>query len=95
MIVLVVSQASRNACRSLTATGNPEGSWWPSMPELDDAALAVLLEALTDRKTRRWLVGRLRPRLAGRPHPIVRLARRRRPGLLPIRNHTHRGAERH
>jgi hypothetical protein len=46
------------------------------MPELDDAALALLLEALTDRKAQRRLIGRLRPRMIGRPHPIVRLTRR-------------------
>jgi hypothetical protein len=39
-------------------------------------ALALLLEAITDRKAQRRLIGRL-SRLAGRPHPIVRLPRRR------------------
>jgi hypothetical protein len=43
------------------------------MPELDDAALALLQEALTDGKARRRLVGRLRPRVVGRPHPCRRL----------------------
>jgi hypothetical protein len=65
-----------NTSRFLTATGNPEGSCCPSMPELDDAALALLREARTDRKAQR--------RLIGRPHPIVRLPRRRRPGLLKM-----------
>ena len=46
--------------------------------------LDLLLEAITDPGTRRRLIGRLRPRLVGRPHPIVRLPRRRRPGLLAL-----------
>jgi hypothetical protein len=51
---------------------------------LTPTALALLLDALTDRKAQRRLIGRLRPRLIGRPHPIVRLPRRRRPGLLKM-----------
>lgn len=54
------------------------------MPELTPAALDLLLEALTDRQARRLLIGRLRPRMVGRPHPIARLPRRRRPGLLTL-----------
>ena len=54
------------------------------MPALDDVALDLLLEAITDPITRRRVIGRLRPRMVGRPHPIVRLPRRRRPGLLPL-----------
>jgi hypothetical protein len=50
---------------------------------LDSRALDLLLLALTDERHRRRLIGRLRPRLVGRPHPIVRFPRRRRPGLLP------------
>ena len=46
-------------------------------------ALDLLWLALHDPHHRRRVIGRLRPRLAGRPHPIVRLPRRRRPGLLP------------
>jgi hypothetical protein len=50
---------------------------------MDDAALDRLWLALHDERHRRRLIGRLRPRLVGRPHPIVRFPRRRRPGLLP------------
>ena len=49
-----------------------------SMP---DDALDLLLQAVSDDRCRRQVIGRL--------------PRRRRPGLLLIRNHTHRGAERH
>lgn len=47
---------------------------------MDDAALDLLWLALSDERYRRRLIGRLRPRLVGRPHPTVRLSRRRRPG---------------
>jgi len=68
--------------RSLTATGNPERSCCTSMPELDYAALALLLEALTDRKVRRRLVGRLRPHVVGWSYPRRRIAQRPRAGVL-------------
>jgi len=45
------------------------------MPQLDDAALALLLEALTDHKAHRRLLVRLRPRVAGWPHRKRRLVR--------------------
>ena len=66
----------------MTDAGNPDGSRHISV--LTPTGLALLLEALTDRKAQRRLIGRLRPRLFGRPHPIVRLPRRRRPGLLSL-----------
>ena len=41
--------------------------------------LDLLLKALTDDRRRRRLIGRLRPRLVGRPHPQRRLQRPRGP----------------
>lgn len=52
------------------------------MPELDDAALSLLMEALTDRTARRRLVGRLRPRVIGWSYPRRPMARRSRAGVL-------------
>jgi hypothetical protein len=50
-------------------------------------ALDLLLQALTDDRYRRMLIGRLRPRLMGRPHHQRRLQRLPwpvvRPGRLP------------
>jgi hypothetical protein len=45
-------------------------------------ALAVLLEALTDRKARRRLVGRLRPHVVGWSYPRRRMVQRPRDGVL-------------
>jgi len=58
----------------LTDAGNHDGSRRVSV--LTPTGLALLLEALTDRKAQRRLIGRLRPRLIGRPRSIVRLPRR-------------------
>ncbi len=48
------------------------------MPALDDVALDLLWQAITDPSTRRRVSGRLRPRMVGRPHPRRRLPCRRR-----------------
>ena len=42
---------------------------------LSPHALDLLLLALTDPNTRRRVMGRLRPRLVGRPHPQRRMRR--------------------
>ena len=44
---------------------------------------SLLLATLRDPLARRRMIGRLRPRLVGRPHPIRRLARLRGPMVRP------------
>lgn len=44
-------------------------------------SLDLLVLALTDDRCRRRLIGRLRPRMVGRPHPQRRLQRLRGPLL--------------
>ena len=51
----------------------------------DEALARLLLQALRDPQARRRMIGRLRPRLVGKPHPKQRLARLR--GSL-IRRHS-------
>ena len=47
--------------------------------DLPTAALSRLRLALRDPRARRHMIGRLRPRLVGRPHPKRRLPRLRGP----------------
>ena len=51
---------------------------------MDPAALALLLAAVLDPAAARPS-GRLRPRVVGWPHPVVRLPRRHRAGLVAPR----------
>ena len=66
----------------LTSPGNPEVG--PSLKLMstsrafnDEALARLLLQALRDPQARRRMIGRLRPRLVGTPHPKHRLPRLR------------------
>lgn len=52
------------------------------MPDPTPAELAYLLAVILDPALSRRALGRLRPRVVGRPHPIRRLPRLQRHGLV-------------
>lgn len=60
---------------------------------MDAAPLSRLWLALHDERHRRRLIGRLRPRMVGRPHPVVRLSRHRRPGTCAVHRLSRAGLE--
>ena len=81
----------------MSACGNPPIAHTaaPSMPapSLDAELAALVLEVLKDHAAYRRFLGRLRPRLVGKPHPhrrlpkvrgVVRCSKARGPWRLPL-----------